>query len=55
MLGEGDGRPWKSKLESDYERPRRQAGVMGFILWPRVDGERHRTLKQKSDSLGDRH
>jgi hypothetical protein len=27
--------------------------VMGFILWPRVDGETEKAFKQKSDFVGD--
>lgn len=47
MLGEDGGKPWKGRIELDYERLRRQAAVIRFILWPRVDGEIEKTLKQK--------
>lgn len=39
MVGEDDRRPWKSRLESNYERLRRPARVTRFTLWPGVDGE----------------
>lgn len=47
MFGEDDGRPWKDRLESNYESFQRQAGVMAFILWPRVDEEIYRTKAEK--------
>lgn len=47
MFGEDDGRPWKGQLESNYESLQRQAGAMGFILWPRADEEIHRTKEGK--------
>lgn len=47
MLEEEDGKPWKGRIELGYERLRREAEVIRFILWPRVDGEIEKTLKQK--------